>query len=84
MLHLLEIVIFAVTKACWAVSLVAIDAEVAILVVVDHSLAPEALDSHILLVLSDHALIVLTTAISVLLHALVLGTETKTLLLTSV
>jgi hypothetical protein len=49
----------------------------------DNDFAPEALDSHILHVLSDHALIVLTTAVSMLLHALVLGAQAKTLSLTS-
>lgn len=84
MFHFLEIVILAVSEAWWAVCFVAVDAEVTVLVTSNHVLAPEALTGHIFLVLSDHALVILATAVSVLLYALVLGAETKSLLLSPV
>ena len=82
--HLIEIIELAVAKTWWAVSFIAVNAEVAILIGIDNILAPEALACDIFLVLSNHALMVLTATVSMLLNALVFGAKTKSLLLSSV
>jgi hypothetical protein len=74
--HLIEIIEFAVAKAWWAVSFIAVNAEVAILICLDNVLAPKALAGNMLLVLCDHALMELASTISVLLDTLVLRAET--------
>ena len=53
-LHVVEVIELAVAKAWWAVSIVAVNAEVAILVPSDHVLAPVALAGNVFHVLSDH------------------------------
>ena len=58
-LHFLQVIILTVSETWWAVSLVAINAVIAILVASDDVLASEALAGNILLNLSDHALVVL-------------------------
>ena len=53
-LHVVEVIELAVAKAWWAVSIVAVNAEVAILVPSDHVLAPVALAGNVFHVLGDH------------------------------
>jgi len=84
LLHLLQVVELAVPEAGRAVRLVAVHAEVAVLVPGHHRLASEALAGGGLLVLLDHALRVLVTTRSVLLYALGLDAESEALLLAAV
>lgn len=83
MLHFLEVIELAIAKAWWAIGFIAINAEVAVLVACDNGFTSEALAGGILSVLSDHALLILSSLSSVPLDALELGAETKTLFLSS-
>jgi hypothetical protein len=83
LLHFLKVVELAVAKTWWAISLVAVNAEVAILVAGNYSLASEALAGGVLCILSNHALLILATLSSVSLNTLEFGAESKTLLLSS-
>ena len=83
MLHFLKVVELAVAKTWWAIGLVAVNAEVAILVAGNYGLTSEALAGGVLCVLSNHALLILTTLSSVSLNTLELGAESKTLFLSS-
>ena len=83
MLHFLKGVELAVAKTWWAIGLVAVNAEVAILVAGNYGLTSEALAGGVLCVLSNHALLILTTLSSVSLNTLELGAESKTLFLSS-
>jgi len=83
LLHFLKVVELAVAKTWWAIGLVAVNAEVAILVAGNYGLTSEALAGGVLCVLSNHALLILTTLSSVSLNTLELGAESKTLFLSS-
>jgi len=52
--HVIEVIELAIAEAWWAVSIVAVNAEVAIFVASDHILAPVALAGHVFHVLGDH------------------------------
>lgn len=82
--HFFEIHELAVAKALWAVSLIAVNTEVAVLVARNHVLASIALGRSVFLDLSDHRLLVLVRAISVLVDALLSHAQPKPLLLSSV
>ena len=79
--HFFKIIEFAVTKAFWAISLVAIDTEVAVLVACDYIFASEAFTCCCFLILCDHASLVLIAAVSVFLNALHVNAETNTFFL---
>ena len=70
MLHLLKVVEFAVSEAFRAVGLVTINTKVAVLVASDDVFAPVALGSCCVLVLGDHASLVLITTASMFLNTL--------------
>ena len=82
--HLFEIHELAVAKALRAVSLIAVNTEVAVLVPRNHVLASVALGRSVFLDLSDHRLLVLVCAISVLVNALLSHAKPKAFLLSSV
>ena len=81
-LHVLEVIEFTVTKAWWAVSIITVDAEIAVFVSSDHVLASIALAGDVLHVLSNHGLST-ATAVSVFLDAFFLFADTESLLLSS-
>jgi len=82
--HFFKIIKLAVSEACGAIGLIAVDAEIAILIACNYCFASETFACSTLLVLGDHASLVLRTAGSVLFHALVLRAEAEALLLSSV
>ena len=55
--HFFKIIELTVAQACWAICLVAIDAEVGILVASDNSLASEALGGDVFGILNDHLVV---------------------------
>ena len=79
--HFLEVVVFTVAEAWWAVSIIAVDAEVAVFVARNHILASVAFARNVVQVLGDHRLV--TAAVSVFLNALSLLANTEALLLSS-
>ena len=70
LLHLLQVVEFAVAKAFRAIGFVTINTKVAVLVASDHIFAPETLGSRGLLVLGNHTSLILISTASMFFNAL--------------
>ena len=82
--HFFEIHELAVAKALRAVSLIAVNTEVTVLIACNHALASVALGRSVFLNRSDHRLLVLVCAISMLVNALLSHAKPKPFLLSSV
>ena len=82
--HLFKVHVLAIAKALWTVSLIAVNAEVAVFVPSNYCFASVALSSSVFLDLSYHTLLILIATLSVLIHAFLLGAKTKALLFSSV
>lgn len=81
--HFFKVHPLAVSKAFLAVSFIAVNTEVGILISSNHIFASKALASSVFLNLLDHTLLVLISTVSMLVYTLLLWAESKTFLLSS-
>ena len=81
LLHFFKIIELTVTQAFWAISFIAVNTEIAVLVPCNNILASEAFTGSCVLILCDHATLVLISRIPVFFNTLHVNAKTHTVLL---